>query len=224
MQIVTMVVLIIMSIIAWAKHGNATLQDNWNTRPSSSAHVTRAIFNGICIAFLGVTGFECTPAYIETIGKKDYGSVLRNILWSALLLNAPLMLLVYVHLPAQDILSGANVLSLLSEAVAGKWLRILIVVDACIVLSGGILAGLFTGSGLLEQLAHDGVLPEMFLKRLSANGGPVFTVLFFFLASLVMYASSAFKLTTISSVFSVTFLAVMLLVRFRLTRAFGLCS
>jgi Amino acid permease len=110
------------------------------------------MFSSSCIeVFLG---FECTPAYIEDIRPDAYGLVLRNLLCGALVLNAPLMLLVYAQLPEPIILSGANVLSLLSERVGGRWLRMIIVVDAMLVLSGGVLTGLFTVCGLVERLAQ----------------------------------------------------------------------
>ena len=204
-----MTILVIFSIVAWSKDGTSTLTANWEQRPSN---IGRAIFNGVCIGFLGVTGFECTPAYIEAIEPKDYGRVVRNLLWSAMILNVPLMLFVYVHLPNEDILSGANVLSLLAEKVAGKWLRILLVIDASLVLSGGVLTGLFTACGLLQTLAQDGVLPKLLLRTMPVTGGPASTVIFFILGCTTLYASSAFSLPVISAVFSVSFLTVMFLV------------
>lgn len=99
-------------------------------------------------------GFECTPAYIEEIAPTAYGPALRNLLYGALLLNAPLMLFVYAILPETEILSGANVLSILAEKVGGRWLRIIILVDAILVLAGGVLTGIFTVCGLLERLAR----------------------------------------------------------------------
>ena len=206
-----MAILFIFSIVGWSKQGTSILLANWEQRPTN---VGRAIFNGVCIGFLGVTGFECTPAYIEVIRPKDYSRVLRNLLWSAMALNVPLMLFVYVHLPSEDILSGANVLSLLAEKVAGKWLRILLVIDASLVLAGGVLTGLFTACGLLQTLAQDGVLPQFLLRTMPVTGGPAFTVIFFILGCTILYASSAFSLPIISSVFSVSFLMVMFLVGF----------
>ena len=64
------------------------------------------------------------------------------------------MLLVYALLPEKDILSGSNVLSLLAERVGGPWLRVIVVIDAMLVLSGGVLTGIFTVCGLLERLAQ----------------------------------------------------------------------
>jgi len=65
------------------------------------------------------------------------------------------MLLVYAILPQEAILGEANVLSLLAESVAGKWLRILVVVDCVLVVGGGGgLAGLVGVCSLLERLAQ----------------------------------------------------------------------
>lgn len=64
------------------------------------------------------------------------------------------MLLVYAILPGNEILSGANVLSIMGERVGGRWLRVMVVVDAMLVLAGGVLTGIFTVCGLLERLAR----------------------------------------------------------------------
>lgn len=70
-------------------------------------------------------------------------------------LNAPLMLSVYAVLPHDTIISGGNVLSLLADAVGGRWLRIIVVVDCVLVVGGGgVLAGLVAMSSLLERLAR----------------------------------------------------------------------
>lgn len=208
-----MCVLMGFSIASCIQKGPSIIIENWAERPRGAGPLLHAIFNGICIAFLGVTGFECTPAYIEIIASKQYPNVLRNMLFAALFLNAPLMLLVYAQVPSAEILSGANVLSLLAERVAGKWLRYILVADALTVLSGGIVAGLFTACGLLETLSQDGLLPALFRYRLPFTGGLLGSVMFFFATCIILLATSAFNLQVMSGVFSVTFLVVMLLVR-----------
>ncbi|KAJ7591514.1 amino acid permease-domain-containing protein [Mycena floridula] len=210
-HVITMVVLMIFGVISWVQNGSEVLKDNWKLRPTGGLPVIRAIFDGICIGFLGLTGFECTPGYIEVIAERKYSSVLRNMLVSALLLNAPLMLIVYAQLPEQDILSGSNILSLLAERVAGKWLRYLLVVDAGLVLCGGILAGLFTATGLLETLSRGGVIPAVFHKAVPATGGLAAAAALFLVSCVALFATSAGKLATLSGVFSVSFLVVMLL-------------
>lgn len=68
---------------------------------------------------------------------KTYSSVLRNLITVAAVLNTTLCFLVYALLPAATIASGANVLSVLAQHAAGRWMRIWVVVDAVSVLLGG---------------------------------------------------------------------------------------
>ncbi|KAJ1307239.1 hypothetical protein OPQ81_001352 [Rhizoctonia solani] len=207
-----MTVLMTGAAIAWARTGMGVLRDNWDLRPTSGTGIARSIFNGICIGFLGVTGFECTPVYIQNIKPKSYGPTLRNLLIMALFLNAPLMLFVYALLPSETILSGANVLSVLAEVAIGRPMRTVIVVDCLLVLSGGVFAGLVTGCRLIESLARERALPQIFLLyRLPVTGATYMPVLFFFVLCLIVYASSAFSLATVSTMFSATFLFTMLL-------------
>jgi amino acid transporter len=58
----TMLMLVVASIIHWAKEGNEIVSANWQTGPSGSSGISQSIFNGICIGLLGVTGFESAPA------------------------------------------------------------------------------------------------------------------------------------------------------------------
>ncbi|KAG8968124.1 hypothetical protein FRC03_008477 [Tulasnella sp. 419] len=143
------------------------------------------------------------------------------MLYTALVLNAPLMLLVYAILPSETILGGANVLSVLAETVAGKWLRILVVVDCMLVVGGGgVLAGLIGVSALIERLARkvqcsfaigfDRIIPTFFLNTLPTGSAYMAVLLFFFVATF-LYASSGFSLSVISSVFSVAFLFMLML-------------
>ncbi|KIM22963.1 hypothetical protein M408DRAFT_269399 [Serendipita vermifera MAFF 305830] len=207
----TMAILMVFSGISWGRMGSATLLANWELRPTSAGSILRDIFNGICIGFLGVSGFECTPTYIEMFDIKKYPSVINTLIYSVILLNAPLMLLVYANLSSSEILSGSNVLSLLAELTAGRWLRTLLVVDAMLVLCGTIVTGIFTACGLLRTLAQDGILPPVFLREMPLTGQLFVPPVFFLLTCIALYATSAFQLSVISSVFSVTMLTVLLL-------------
>jgi amino acid transporter len=67
-QLLTMAILMIASVVAWSRHGSDVLASNWELRPRGASSVATAIFNGVCIGFLGVTGrhhFEshCTRAH-----------------------------------------------------------------------------------------------------------------------------------------------------------------
>ncbi|KAG8777012.1 hypothetical protein FRC12_000579 [Ceratobasidium sp. 428] len=206
-----MTVLMIASIVAWARTGMDVMRSNWELRPTTASDIARSIFNGVCIGFLGVTGFECTPSYIRDIKPDAYGPTLRNLLIMALFLNAPLMLLVYALLPSETILGGANVLSILAEVSVGRPLRILVVVDCVLVLAGGVFAGVITGCRLIESIAHERIIPSVFLTPLPITGAAYVTVGLFLAISIVVYASSGFSLVTVSTMVSATFLFTMLL-------------
>jgi len=87
-----------------------------------------------------------------------YPKVLRNLHLSALVLNSGMMLLLIALLPLEVVESGENILGLLAQKVctlsildyacaevhdqvAGRWLRIVVVVDAIVVLCAGVLTG-----------------------------------------------------------------------------------
>lgn len=94
------------------------------------------------------------PTYIEHIRLGSFKTTINTCLYTVLSLNAPLMLCVYAILPSDTILNGGNVLSHLAEAVAGRWLRIIVVVDCVLVLGGGgVLAGLVSMCAMIQKLA-----------------------------------------------------------------------
>lgn len=208
---VTMIVLMLVSCTAWAKRGSATLLVNWSQRPTSPSQIIHDLFFGASIGYLGVSGFETIPSYVEMVAPQHYSTVISTIISSVTLLNGPLMLLVYALLPSDQILHGTNILSVLSGEVGGHWLRTLLVVDAMLVLCGGMATGIFTACNLMTTLTHDGVLPKFALRPMPLTGQPFLTPIFFLLACIVMYATAAFRLATMSSIFSVTVLTVLLM-------------
>ncbi|KAF8065050.1 amino acid permease-domain-containing protein [Lyophyllum atratum] len=209
-HLVTMTTLIISSCVYWGRTGISQLQENWHvgSAPSSSA-VAREIFNGFCLGMLGLTGFECTPSYVGRIKRGQLPHVLRNLHIPAIVLNSVIMVLVLAIVPLETVLGGANVLSVLAQMAAGRWLRTWIVVDAIIVLSGGVLTGILSACELLEQLALHRVLPKLFLNSLPKTKSPYVSVLSFVAFSGVVYASAGANLSIISQMFSLVWLTVM---------------
>ncbi|GJJ13232.1 hypothetical protein Clacol_007483 [Clathrus columnatus] len=198
------------NMVFWARNGSSILKSNWDLRPKDALHTVRAIFNGICVGFLGVTGFETTPTYVEVIRRDAYPSVLTIALTTTLLLNGPMMLCVYVVLPTEVILQGTNILSILASSVAGEWLRILVVIDAVLVLSGGIIDGICSANALLDRLAKDNVFPKWLLRTLPLTGAQYIAVTICLALDILLYACSAFNLVTLSAVFTITFLVTLM--------------
>ncbi|KAJ9477109.1 AAAP amino acid permease [Pseudozyma hubeiensis] len=218
LHVVTMFMLIVAGLVAWIRTGNSLLHENWVVgmaairAPSTGKGVARAIFDGVCVAFVGLTGFECSPSYINQVKPGEFPKALRNLHIIVLLTEAPLMLLVLALVPMQAILSGANVLSLLGQVAGrGAWLKIFVVIDACLVLCGGIITGIVAFCGLVDTLCDDRVVPRALQRRLPKTGATYPSVALFLALTLVMSATCGFNLTTLSSVFSVSFLCVMTL-------------
>ena len=53
-----MISLAVAGIVRWVNRDSNSiiLKQNWSLRPSTAIETARAIFYGVCIAFLGVTG------------------------------------------------------------------------------------------------------------------------------------------------------------------------
>ncbi|KAJ7748410.1 amino acid permease-domain-containing protein [Mycena metata] len=209
-HIVTMTALTIASIVYWARSGNAQLQQNWiDGQAPSRAAIARQLFNGFCLGMLGLTGIECTPAYIGRMKPGRFPFVLRNLHLPAIVLNTLMITLVLATVPLEQVLQGANVLSLLAEMATGRWLRKWIVVDAAVVLCGGVLTGILSACELFEQLAHDRIVPQVFLNILPVSGAPYISVVVFTAINAVLYSSSGAKLAIVSKMFSLVWLTVM---------------
>ncbi|PFH51185.1 hypothetical protein AMATHDRAFT_3316 [Amanita thiersii Skay4041] len=208
----TMAALIIAAIIRWRIIGFDQLRQNWSrTSTDTTRDIVRQVYYGICLGMLGLTGFECIPAYIARIKPGQFPPVLRNLHLPAVLLNTSLILLLLAIIPLEKIQEGANVLSLLAEVSTGRWLRIWIVVDAIIVLSGGVLTGILSACELFHQLAQHRILPRIFLKTLPRTDSPYISILSFSTFSGMIYASASASLSVVSQMFSLVWLTVMLL-------------
>ncbi|KAG2058114.1 hypothetical protein BDR06DRAFT_1018740 [Suillus hirtellus] len=213
MHVVVMTMLIVASVIGWGRDGMAQFRSNWSLGHVglSPAAIARQVFNGVCIGMLGLTGFECAPSYTSKMKQNCYPKVLRNLHLSALVLTSGMMLLVMALLPLDVIESGNNILSLLAQKVAGRWLRIMVVVDAVVVLCAGVLTGILSACELLVKLSCDLILPRVFLSTVPATGAPYVAVISFIAFSALIYASTGANLTVISQMFAMVWLAVMAL-------------
>ncbi|TFK40382.1 AAAP amino acid permease [Crucibulum laeve] len=212
LHMASMTILIIASSVHWGQIGIDQFKANWEagrTSNASAGSVAKQIYYGFCLGMLGLTGFECIPAYISRIKPGKFPLVLRNLHIPAIILNTAMMILVLAIVPLDIIKGGANVLSILAQLAGGRWLRIWIVIDAIVVLCGGVLTGILSACELLEQLALHRVLPNFFLRLLPKTGSPFVSVLSFAAFSSALYASAGTSLNIISQMFSLVWLTVM---------------
>lgn len=123
-----------------------------------------------------------------------------------------LALLVVALLPLSKALSANNVLSLLAQVSSsgtGPWLKYIVVIDAVVVLAGGILTGTQATIGLTQALASDSLISRHMLRKLPKTGAYWAATCLFLCLTLILCATSSFNLATLSSIFSMAFLAVM---------------
>ena len=88
------------------------------------------------------------------IRPKDYSAILRNLTIVSAVLNTVLSLIACALLPVDAIVNGSNVLSALWRLSGGKWLRILVLIDAVSVLLGGVMTGTVTAIQLLDRMSQ----------------------------------------------------------------------
>ncbi|SCV73558.1 BQ2448_7484 [Microbotryum intermedium] len=206
----TLTMLALFGIVHWAKEGNGILRTNWLEHQAVDAgQVAKQIFLGVCVAFLGVTGFETAPDYISSVRKGCYPTVLTSLQVIAVWINAPLMLITLAVLPLDDILGVDSVLKSVASQACGRWLSLWISVDAVLILGATVLSGIVSADALLCRIAEDGLFPRFLLRRLPRTGAPWVALTLFCPACLIVYASAGASQTIISGIFAIVFLSIM---------------
>ncbi|KAK4054986.1 hypothetical protein OIO90_003327 [Microbotryomycetes sp. JL221] len=211
-HLLTVAIVVISAAVRWGQQGNAIIAANWDdSAPGSPATIAKQVFLGVCVAFLGVTGIESAPDYRASVREGAYPIVVRSLQWIAIVINAPLMLVTFGVLPLSDILDNQSVVSTVANVSAGSWLRVWTAIDSVLILSATILTGVVSSNALVGRMASDNILPSLFLKRLPRTGSPYVALGFFAVVSLVIYASTSCNLVTMSNIFAIVFLSIMLL-------------
>ncbi|SGZ01980.1 BQ5605_C033g11178 [Microbotryum silenes-dioicae] len=211
-HLLTLAMLALFGIVHWAKEGNGVLRSNWIEHQAVGAgQVVKQIFLGVCVAFLGVTGFETAPDYISSVRKGCYPTVLTSLQVIAVWINAPLMLITLAVLPFDDILGVDSVLKSVATRASGRWLSLWISIDAVLILGATVLSGIVSADALLCRIAEDGLFPRFLLLRLPRTGAPWVALNFFCIGCLVVYASTGASLSILSGIFAIVFLSIMAL-------------
>jgi len=186
--------------------------ENWHFSENGGS-VTNAIFLGFAASMLGVSGFESSANFVEEQKKGVFPKTLKNM-WSIVSVINPLMAIFALALFAIPVLqSDAYQNTLLVEMgkhVGGKWIAILISVDAFLVLSGAVLTSFVGVSGLLERMTLDRILPQFFLKK-NKRGSSYRIIIMFFLLSVSVLIITNGNVKLLAGVYTISFLSVMIL-------------
>lgn len=182
----------------------------FNGAPAAS-NVASALFLGYGTAMLGVTGFESSSQYVEEQATGMFPITLRNMWILSSIFNVAYSFLALALVPLDIILANqSTLLAYMGRLSGGRWLEVLVALDAFGVLAGAVLTAYVGTNGLFQRLAIDRVLPRFLLQVNSCRGTNHFIILVFCIvaSSLVLILDA--EVTTLSGVFALAFLSVLL--------------
>jgi len=185
---------------------------NWHF-PIKGGSVVNAIFLGFAASMLGVSGFESSANFVEEQKAGVFPKTLRNM-WAIVSVINPLMAVFALALFTIPLLQSnefQNTLLIeMGNYVGGKWVAILIAVDAFLVLSGAVLTSFVGVTGLLERMTLDRIMPQFFLKK-SKTGSSYRIIIMFFLLSVSVLLITNGDVKLLAGVYTISFLSVMAL-------------
>ena len=185
---------------------------NWHF-PVKGGSVVNAIFLGFAASMLGVSGFESSANFVEEQKAGVFPKTLRNM-WAIVSVINPLMAVFALALFTIPLLQSnefQNTLLIeMGNYVGGKWVAILIAVDAFLVLSGAVLTSFVGVTGLLERMTLDRIMPQFFLKK-SKTGSSYRIIIMFFLLSVSVLLITNGDVKLLAGVYTISFLSVMAL-------------
>jgi amino acid transporter len=173
-------------------------------------NVFTAVFLGYGVALLSVTGFESSSQYVEEQAPGVFPKTLRNMWFLSSLYNIIFTFLSLAVVPLDEISTNKDtLLAYMGRVSAGRWLEVLVSVDAFIVLAGAVLTSYVGINGLVQRLAIDRVLPHFLLIKNSWRNSNHYIILSYFVlaSSLVMILNA--DTTALSGVFAFAFIGVL---------------
>lgn len=177
---------------------------------SVSGSVWTAIFLGYGQALLSVTGFESSAQFIEEQATGVFPKTLRNMWLLSSVFNMAFSVLSLAVVPIDVIvINKETLLAYMGNISSGRWLQILVSLDAFVVLAGAVLTSYIGINGLVQRLAIDRVLPRFLLIKNSWRGTNHYIIFAYFIiaSSLVLIMDAG--IDALSGVFAFAFLGVM---------------
>ncbi|WP_456464163.1 APC family permease [Lutibacter sp.] len=195
-----------------SNNGIELFLENWHFSGNGGS-ISNAIFFGFAASMLGVSGFESSANFVEEQQKGVFPKTLKNM-WSIVSIINPLMAIFALALFTIPILQSPEyqntLLVEMGKHVGGKWVAVLISIDAFLVLSGAVLTSFVGVSGLLERMTLDRILPQFFLKKNKKGSSYRIILMFFFLSISVLLITNG-NVKLLAGVYTISFLSVMVL-------------
>jgi len=208
-HIATLLLLLGVGVLFVLRGGPATLVANL-TAPMEIS-VTQALFFGFAAAMLGISGFESSSNFVEEQARGVFPKTLRNM-WAAVgFFNPSMALLALALVPIAAVPANQEaLLSYMGLIAGGKWLSVLVSIDAALVLSGAVLTGYIGVTGLVNRMTLDRVLPQILLKT-GRRGTHYLIIISFFLLTVSVLLTTHGDLGALAGVYTISFLSVMAL-------------
>ncbi len=186
------------------------LFSNWHVPPPGG--VLHAIFFGFAAAMLGISGFESSANFIEEQEHGVFPKTLRNM-WIAVAVFNPLISLLAqglipldrMSLHEQDLLAEMGLMS------GGRWLQLMVSIDAVLVLSGAVLTAYVGVSGLIRRMSLDQCLPQFLIRENKWRHTNHWILASFFILCCSILAITRGEIETLAGVYTLSFLGVMAL-------------
>jgi len=211
-HLTSLLILIIFIGFYLSQHGFEVFFQNQDA-PLREGSIGMAIFFGFAASMLGVSGFESSANFVEEQDHGVFPKTLRNM-WAVVSVINPLMALFALALFTLPVLQSGEfqntLLIEMGEFVGGKWIGVLVAVDAVLVLSGAVLTSYVGVSGLLERMTLDRILPNYFLKK-NSKGSSFRIIIMFFLLSVSVLLITQGNVKLLAGVYTISFLSVMAL-------------
>jgi amino acid transporter len=183
-----------------------------NTNGMSGRGFLTAFFLGFCAAMLGVSGFESSANFIEEQKPGVFPKTLRNMWLGVTVFNPLICFLALAVLPMDKILANeTSLLAVMGQEGGGHWLRLIIGVDAVLVLSGAVLTSYVGVIGLCRRMALDKCLPQIFLRENNWRRTNHWIILAFFLLCCAILGVTGGHVDKLAGVYILSFLSVMCL-------------
>jgi amino acid transporter len=184
---------------------------NWHVPLPGGRTFFAALFFGFASGLLGISGFESSANFVEEQESGVFPKTLRNMWIAVSIFNPLIALLAMGLLPIPEISNEVNrefLLASMGHVAAGRWLQIMIAVDAPLVLCGAVLTSFVGVGGLVRRMTLDRCLPQFLLKTNRRGTTHRIFILFFMLCASILVLTGG-NLFALAGVYTLSFLGVM---------------
>jgi len=127
--------------------------------------IAKKIVLGFSSAMLGVSGFESSANFVEEQRPGVFPKTLRNMWYAVSILNVGFIVeCVFATELSLMVHEKDNALAYLGRRAAGRWLEVLVSVDAFTVLAAAVLTAYVGVGGLATRMGGDRCLPHLFKR------------------------------------------------------------